>query len=292
MKLLIFIVFVTNCFVNAQEVSVFGAGNLESAKPYGLTPSEKVILDNKKDLSKFDNKLSNMDMNFESLSQRMDGIESIFNGDSRKLKSTTIELEKLSNSYENIKLENRNLLSEQSKNKVKIKKLERKITKLIKTIDSNYVTKKQFDELVAFLNKEISKNTSQTKSKKKKEKKYTKSKKLLLEEARQLFKKDYFTKAIPILNYLVKNKHRPAECNFYLAEIHYYRKEYKDAIHKFKTSMELYDQAKYIPKLLLHSAISFEKLNDLDNAANFYGTLIDVYPNTKEAKAAQKILEK
>jgi TolA-binding protein len=52
--------------------------------------------------------------------------------------------------------------------------------------------------------------------------------------------------------------------------------------------MTLYDKAKYLPKLLLHSAISFDKLGDNENAQNFYYTLIDVYPNTKEAKEASK----
>jgi TolA-binding protein len=45
-----------------------------------------------------------------------------------------------------------------------------------------------------------------------------------------------------------------------------------------------------MPKLLLHSAISFEKLGDVDNASSFYSTLIDVYGDTKEAKIAKKKL--
>ena len=113
----------------------------------------------------------------------------------------------------------------------------------------------------------------------------------LLQEAKELFKKDYFTKAIPIFKYLITKQYKPAESNFYLGEIWFHRKKYKDAIHHFKTSMMLYDKAKYIPKLLLHSAIAFEKINDLDNSANFYGTLIDVYPQTQEAKQAQINLE-
>lgn len=56
--------------------------------------------------------------------------------------------------------------------------------------------------------------------------------------------------------------------------------------------MMLYDEAQYIPKLLLHSAISFEKTKDKDNAINFYGTLVDAYPETEEAKVAQKNLKK
>ena len=109
-------------------------------------------------------------------------------------------------------------------------------------------------------------------------------------EARLLFKKEYFTKTIHILNYLLKSNYRPAESNYLLGEISYYRKKYKDAISYFKTSAILYDKAKYMPKLLLHSAISFEKTNDLSNATSFYNTIIDVYPASNEAKSASKNL--
>jgi TolA-binding protein len=52
------------------------------------------------------------------------------------------------------------------------------------------------------------------------------------------------------------------------------------------------DEASYIPRLLLHSAISFERLNDKENSINFYKTLIDTYPSSKESKKASKILKK
>jgi TolA-binding protein len=55
--------------------------------------------------------------------------------------------------------------------------------------------------------------------------------------------------------------------------------------------MMLNDEANYVPKLLLHSAISFEKLGDNENASNFYSTIIDVYDNTQEAKIAKKQLK-
>ena len=52
--------------------------------------------------------------------------------------------------------------------------------------------------------------------------------------------------------------------------------------------MTLYDKSSYLPKLLLHSAISFEKLGDDDNAQNFYNTIVDIYPESNEAKKASK----
>jgi TolA-binding protein len=110
-------------------------------------------------------------------------------------------------------------------------------------------------------------------------------------EVRILFKKDHFTKVLPLLEQLVEKNYRPAECNYYIGEIKYYRKKYEDALYYFKTSMMLYDKAKYLPKLLLHSAISFERIGDMTNADNFYTTLIEVYPDTKEAKEASKKIQ-
>lgn len=112
----------------------------------------------------------------------------------------------------------------------------------------------------------------------------------MMDEAVRLFKKDYFTKAIPMFEQLVASNYKPAANNYYLGEIWYYRKKYDDAIRHFKTSAMLYDKASYMPKLLLHSAIAFEKTKDFSNAANFYSTLIDIYPDSTEAKTATKNL--
>ncbi len=315
MKLFSLVFFIFNFVLIAGEVSVFDAGNLESKNPYGLTSSEKVILKNKNELNKFDRKIDDTRSNLDVLNERIDGIESIIDGDSRKLNSTTIELSKLVKKnqleQESDQIHFDHIKETQTTNINKINLLKEKINyleeellvvkesfnSLLKQVDKDYVTKKQFEELVVFINKEANNRIAQEKAQSKAQAKskktnFTKSNKKLLKEAKVLFTKDYFTKAIPILEHLISKNYRPAESNFYLGEIWFHRKKYKDAIHHFKTSMMLYDKAKYIPKLLLHSAISFEKVNDLDNAANFYGTLIDVYPQTEEAKEAQKKLEK
>merc|ERR1711879_473627 len=110
----------------------------------------------------------------------------------------------------------------------------------------------------------------------------------MFDEAYRLFKKDWFSKAIPMFEELIDRDYKSASSNFYLGEMWYYRKKYEDAIRHYKTSAMLYDKASYMPTLLLHSAISFEKTKDFSNAANFYSSLIDIYPNSKEAKIATK----
>jgi TolA-binding protein len=300
MKYFSLLVFVFSGFLLANEISVFGAGDLESPDPYGLTSVEKAALKNKKKLNQFDLKMDNTRSTVDSLSQRIDGIESIVESDSLKLNNNVLEMKKISQDTQTynediqaLKLINEQNLKIQEVQNQNIKKLQKNIaelTKVVNKINENYVSRKRYDELVQFVNKapaKVKKSTKKIKS----TKKYKKSNKAVFQEAVRFYKKDYFTKAIPMFKHLIKKNYKSASSNFYLGEMWFRRKKHKDAIHYYKASMMLYDKAKYIPTLLLHSANSFEKINDLDNAANFYGTLIDVYPDTKEAKIAQKNLE-
>jgi len=295
----------------ANEVSVFGAGNLNSDKPYGLTSTEKHILKNKKELGSIDTKVKSVKTTIESLNERIDGLESIYEGDSQKLNSTTNKLSEMvttiqshksqidinKQDIESVKNVASQLLTmqeeiavENKKNIDTLKLAISNLTKLVNEINANYVSSKEFQSnMKQFVTHKEFKTNRSKKSKKKKVADSdfsSKTKKDLMEEARVLFKKDYFTKAIPILEYLLQKKYRPAESNFLLGEINYYRKKYKNAISYFKTSAILYDKAKYMPKLLLHSAISFEKISDFENAKSFYNTIIDVYPDSSEANTA------
>lgn len=275
------------------EQSMFGAGDLESSEPYGLTSAEKVIIKNKTVLKKNETKLKKVDTVVRNIDERIDGIESVVEGESIKLNKLSKSFKKhldevtLVNSKNQEKLsqingttENLQFQIEQNRQNITtLKGSIDKLAELINTINSDYVAKKEFKELISILDKKEKTSTKKTK---------VKSSKSMMKEARTLFKKDYFTKAIPILNELIKRNYRPAESNYYLGEINYYRKNYQDALHYFKISMTLYDKAKYLPKLLLHSAISFENIGDKENATNFYNTIIDVYPESNEAKEASK----
>jgi len=292
------------------ERSMFGAGDLESQTPYGLTSAEKVIVKNKKILSKNEKKIKKADSLIQDLNERIDGLESLFEGEGSKLNKINLELKKHKNEFQSLKekstldLENNSLYFKTNdenikkftdelysvelkidKNTQNIKTLKKsfdKIVLLVNEINAKYVTKKEFNKLIAILDKRENKKVKKAATKSKK------SPKQLMKEVRILFKKDHFTKAIPILEQLIAKRHRPAECNYYLGEINYYRKDYKSALHYFKTSMTLYDKAKYLPKLLLHSAIAFEKLGDTENSQNFYNTIVDIYPDSNEAKEASK----
>ncbi|HRL10169.1 MAG TPA: tetratricopeptide repeat protein, partial [Aliarcobacter sp.] len=109
-------------------------------------------------------------------------------------------------------------------------------------------------------------------------------------------KKDYdakvYNSAIPKFEKLIEVNYKPAENNYYLGDMLFKRKKYDQAIVHFKKSAMLNDKASYMPTLLLNSAISFENTKDKDNAKNFYSTLIELYPNSQEAKTAKTNLNK
>jgi TolA-binding protein len=159
-----------------------------------------------------------------------------------------------------------------------------------------FVTRAEFEALkkaVGVKSSSKSSSVNVTKENKSTSKKLNSTdKKALSQSAKSDYKKRNFTKAIPKFEALVESNYKPAEGNYYLAEMWYVRKKYDLAISHFKKSAILYDQAAYMPTLLLHSAISFEKTKDKENAKSFYSTLIDLYPDSSESKVAEKNLSK
>jgi len=313
-KLIISTLIIASTLSVAEEISAFGAGDINAKNPYGLNSAEKNILDNKKTLVNIDSKVKGVKYNLESINERIDGLESIYEGDSQKLNESVLKLneiikkveenstltEKHSTDIENLKNVTSQILSMQeefTKNMTSLKTAISKLSKTTNTINKSYISEKEFkSNMNQFITRnefEALKKTLDVKTSVK-TKTNTKTnivsskadKSAILEEAIRLFEKDYFTKAIPMFEGLIAANYKPAESNYYLGEIWYYRKKYDDAIRYFKTSAMLYDKASYMPKLLLHSAISFEKTKDFSNAANFYSSLIDIYPDSKEAKTA------
>ncbi|MFA6788923.1 MAG: tetratricopeptide repeat protein [Arcobacteraceae bacterium] len=289
----------------SEEISVFGAGNLDSNKPYGLSTTEKHILKNKSELNSIDTKVKDVKDTIESVSQRIDGLESIYEGDSRKINDAVLKIndlvkkEELYNSeIEKIKAVTAQILQIQEENNTNNNKnletLKLAIATLDKSINSINNSLDQFvrkDELEK--NKKVAQKEDTSKAADKLSDEDAKlSKEELLVKAKELFEKKLFNQAIPIFEDLIAKNFKPAESNFYLGEIWYARKQYNDAIGAFKKSALLYDKASYMPKLLLHSAISFENIKDKENAKSFYSTVIEAYPNSAEAPTAKKNLSK
>ena len=323
---------IISTLAGAEEVSVFGAGDLNAKNPYGLNSSEKYILKNQKKLNTLTSKVSDVKLLIDSLNKRIEGLESIYEGDSSKLNSTVLKMNQImekvdlssdvaaknSTDTEEIKNVSEQLLNmkeetdkEVKKSLTKLKLALSKLSKLVNKINSNYisenelksnmnqfVTREEFEALKKAVGVKSTSSTSSTAAtstvnvEKKSDEIDLSDKSSLSESAKEDFKNRYFTKAIPKFEALVESNYKPAEGNYYLAEMWYVRKKYDLAISHFKKSAILYDQAAYMPTLLLHSAISFEKTKDKENAKSFYSTLIDLYPDSSESKIAKKNLSK
>lgn len=90
----------------------------------------------------------------------------------------------------------------------------------------------------------------------------------------------------------VKNNYKPAASSFYLGQIAYRQKKYDEAVRYYKQSAGLYDRADYMPELLLNLARSLDKAGDKKNSTIFLKSLMESYPDSKEAGEARKILNK
>lgn len=314
-----------NSFTYGKEISVFGAGNLESSSPYGLSRAEKAVLQNNEKLNGLSSKIDTLELkvgSFESkqdeLSQRIEGIKSVYESDSQNINSTKLKIKSSENKFEeqanalSLKIDENSkkiieistklddFISLQKKNNKLLEDSNLKLLAIINKINAEYIKKVEFDELVAFINKNSTEQiTSATQKRQEntivesieKQKVDKKDNKDLFDEGVKLFKSNQISKAMPIFEQLVMNKYKPAESNFYFAETKFIKKEYKEAIQSYKQSMIANDKAEYIPKLLFHSAISFENLRQMENAVNFYKTIIEVYPDSQEAKDAAKKLK-
>ena len=287
--------------LSSAEPSAFGAGNLETSKPYGLTSSEKVILQNKNKLNKVVVKSNNQANEVDSIRERIDGLQSIIEGLSRKSRENRLNLQRLdkrnsdelvnSNEYEK-------RLSEISQtNALEIKNIKLVVDELnvlLKIINSGYITKDEFNTLVGDFNKfkELVAKELKRNSKPKKSKLDTMSNAEVAKMAKVNFDKKYYTKSIEYYSILIKKNYKPARAHYMMGEINYRRKNYADAIAYFKKSVSLYSKASYMPELMLHTAISMDKTGDKKNAKSFYKGIIAKYPSSKSAKIAKKNLNK
>ena len=296
----------------AEEVSVYG----DSSASYNLTSTEKHILKTQTSVSNLSSKLDEINSLVNSINSRLNGLESTYEGDSARLNSKLNELQK--NGVSSDLGSNNDSTANQSDLNA-LKAAITKLTALVNKINSEYVssteleknmqqfvTREEFEAVKKAMGVKTSSvaptKTTETKSASIDdsssstvsigEVKTAEDKAKLMNEAKKDYDAKAYTTAIPKYEKLIEVNYKPAENNFYLGEMWYKRKKYDTAISHFKKSAMLNDKAAYMPTLLLHSAISFENVKDKENAKSFYGTLIELYPNSSEAKEAKTKLSK
>lgn len=278
MRLQLLLLMFTTLTLYGAETSAFGAGNLDSDNPYGLSESEKIIFDNKKQIRYQDQKIA-------ELTEQIEGMRSVVDSMGSKLGKTGQRINELNQQsdddvVEKLKNDLFELKRVQSENYTKINEVLQKLSSMIDKINSDYVT---HNELAKKIVKKKSTNSG------KKVSKLSNAEKL--KNAVALYRKKYYTKSFPMFVELAEKSYKPATSNYYLGEISYYKKRYSDAIVYYKKSVGYYDKASYMPTLLLHTGISFKKLNDHENKENFLNALISSYPNSSEARIAEKHMD-
>lgn len=83
-----------------------------------------------------------------------------------------------------------------------------------------------------------------------------------------------------------------ADAQFYLAETYYNEKWYEKAILEYQTVIARYTKSPKRPAALYKQGLSFAKIGDDANAKARYKDVVNLYPQSPEAKLAQKNLEK
>ncbi len=262
------------------EPSAFNAGVIDSDNPYGLSESERMLVENRKRSLANQKLLRRQNLLIEQLQEKVEGLSSVVDSLSSKLGRTGQMLNELDSKDQSGFDEEIKNLQEQ------LDKLKEENSRFYKKIDSSLkkLTTVISDEPSPKANS--SKKQTPSKSKVSAPKPVQKSE--LLQTALQAYHSKNYKKAERIFTKLAEKSYKPAKTNFYLGEIAYQSKQYDDAIAFYKTSVGYYDKASYMPKLLLHTALSFKNLGEDDSAEQFFETLIDSYPNSPEANIARK----
>ncbi len=283
----------------SAEPSAFGAGDLSSSNPYGLTKNEKVLLETEKKLKTVSSKSKSQASQLDSLRERIDGLQSIIESLSRKAQSNKINLQNIQHStdisFGNVDEYQKRLSLSIQENKQAIQELKTlslQLSKSLEAISADYVTKADYNALVKNVNsfkilvaKEM-KHGKRTSSKKSSIKSAD-----LYNKAKVNYNKKRYTNAISEYEILIKRNYRPAYSHYMIGEIYFQRKNYANAISYFKKSASLYSKASYMPKLMLHSAIAMFKTGDKKHANMFFNAIIKKYPTSKEALRAKKYLD-
>ncbi len=281
----------------ASEPSAYGAGRLDSPNPYGLTPEEKALLETKKHLQKVEVKTNTQENKVNSLRERIDGLQTIVEGLARKGHENRLKIQELANQLKQDEInvdefEKRveELITDNTK---KLSALRSDLQELNATIAQNYVSKKELQKVVDELNvfkklvaselKRLASSSSSSLDKM--------SKAEILKRAYRYYKKKNYDKAIEYYKYLLAHNYKPARSSYMLGEIYYYKRDYANAIAYFKESAKRYSKAKWMPTLMLHTAVAMQKTGDTKNANLFLKALIKKYPSSKEAKTAKKYLK-
>ena len=300
----------------AAEPSAFGAGNLSSDEPYGLTQTEKEIHQNRQLLERLEKRLFSLEQKVDATASLLEGVGATTRANSeavRNLTRLTAEIQTEQKAQQEGALKDKEKLDalhvrqgelEKQVNEALLKqsanqkKLAESISALQKSLEQT-VDKGEFSKTIGQVVAEIEANRkaiAQLGGKavpSAQEAAFDKTApETLFNEARTLIEKRQYDQASARLSYLLKKKYKEAETAFYLGSVYYFQGENDQAIAAFKQSAQIDDQARHMPVLLYYTAITLERQNNSAEARRFYETLLRLYPDHDVAGGAKKRLEK
>ncbi len=248
------------------EPSVYGAGDIDSVNPYGLTKTEKTVLDNKKSLQRLFNRVKEQQ-------RKIDGLITVIEGQNKEIVYLKEEL----------KIVDKKIKPPEDTNKTYTILVE--LGQMIDKINNSYVSKDELRDILSRTKTEVVVNSIEDSTS---GSYIAVNAKESYSEARQLLSSANYSVAKEKFLQALSDNYKPASSNYYLGECSYYMQEYKDAIAYYKKSASLYDKASYMPVLYLHTAISLANSGEKEQAKGFFQYIIDNYPNTKSASIAKK----
>jgi len=281
------------------EKSAFGAGDLDSPNPYGLTKAEKKILDNKQTIGNIKGTSRKNQTRLDRVEESVSGMQSIIEGlnenghneakNLRELQTQMVGMQESSTAL-NIKLDE--IILTHDENVKQLKLVMGELSTLIDTINTSYVSKEEYNTLAKEINsfkRDVSKQLKKLAAGSSNPLD-NKSNAQVAKDAKALFDKKKYADAIDAYEHLITKKYKPAAAHYYIGESYFQLNEYSNAIAYFKESAKRYSKAKYMPKLMLHTAIALKKTKDNDGANQFFEALVAKFPGSSEAKKAEKFL--
>ncbi|MDR0761655.1 MAG: tetratricopeptide repeat protein [Campylobacteraceae bacterium] len=278
--------------INA-EPSAFDAGRFNSDSPYGLTESEKYLLDINKKTEELSTELRRLKSAVDTAIEKSDGAVSLLDGLNDKIASIseTIQTTDANQTEQNENIAKlKNDISELEKyitenrkielgNQETIKSVLAELASMVDTLSANYAA---LDKRIAALENKKSQTAVTVQG----QFSSNISSEELSKESEKLFENKEYANSKKYFAELISRGYKPARNNYMLGEAEYFSQNWSEAIVNYKKSVKLYDKANYMPRLLYHTAISFDKLGDTANANQFYKLLKATYPESKEAKAS------
>lgn len=281
----------------AGEPSAFGAGDLDAENPYGLTPAEKKILQNNKQLKQTDRKLNSTKSEMASLRERVDGLQSVLESIAMKSQKNRVAIGNLNRNRENEGSSTQERITaleaqiqQNNENILQLKTALEELSKLMDEQSAKYVTQEQYSALVNDVNvfKDLVSGALKNKG--------SKSSTLKSGELATLAKKNYnkknYKEALNNYKELVNRNYKPAYGHFMIGQCYFGLRDYGKALAHYKESASRYKKASYMPVLMLRTAYSMQHTGNSSGAKKFYSAVIAKYPGSIEAKKAKKYLAK